>query len=360
MTPIKNFGARRIVFWTGACVLISFGLYGVREILTPFIVALIAAYLLNPAVVFLGRMRIPRIIGTALLILCFFALVGTSVFYTLPFLKRELLSLAADLPSYRDRLHGVLVPLFDGLDPYIKIGDLHQIKATTARHMTDAFSFSLKALAGIFTSSLALANLVSLLILTPIITFYFLRDWPRLVQKIQDLLPRDQTPIILDQVDLVNKTLRGYLQGQTMVCVILAIFYSVGLSLTGVRFACTIGIATGFLAFIPYFGFLIGCVVGISVAFAQFLNLDAIGWVCLVFALGQALESYFLSPTLIGDRTGLHPVWMIFALLSGGILFGFAGILLAVPTAAVLGVFVRFGVMRYRESLFYQGRTEDQ
>jgi predicted PurR-regulated permease PerM len=175
------------------------------------------------------------------------------------------------------------------------------------------------------------------------------------VARLNDLLPRDHAEVIREQALLANKTLAGFARGQSMVCLILAAYYAISLVIVGLPFGIVVGLAAGLLTFIPYVGSLSGFAVSMAIAIGQFDSWWSVGLVALVFVVGQALEGNFLTPKLVGDRVGLHPVWIIFALLAGGTLFGFVGLLLAVPVAAVIGVLVRFSIGQYRASKLYLG-----
>jgi predicted PurR-regulated permease PerM len=203
---------------------------------------------------------------------------------------------------------------------------------------------------------IAIANLLSLIFITPVVTFYMLRDWDRLIAHIDSLLPREYAATVREQAKAIDHTLAGFARGQASVCLVLAAYYASGLMLVGLPFGLVVGLAAGLLTFIPYLGAATGFVVGMAIALANFDSWTAIIAVAIVFAIGQVIESNVLTPRLVGNRVGLHPVWVIFALLAGGALFGFVGILLAVPSAAAIGVLVRFATGRYMESPVYLGR----
>jgi len=206
-------------------------------------------------------------------------------------------------------------------------------------------------LAGLFTNTLALANLVSLVLLTPLLIFYLLRDWPKILNYIHGLVPHTMKPSSLKLGDEINATLSGYFRGQASVCVILAFYYTLALSLMGLEFAFTVGLLSGLLAFIPYVGFFIGFVAAVGITLAQFSGFDYLFIVLAIYGTGQVVESFYLTPKLIGGRIGLHPVWVIFSLLAGGFLMGFTGLLLAVPLSATLAVLLRFAMNDYRQRL---------
>jgi predicted PurR-regulated permease PerM len=182
-----------------------------------------------------------------------------------------------------------------------------------------------------------------------------LRDWDRLIVRLDQLLPRPYAAVVREQALLIDETLAGYARGQATVCLVLATFYGLGLTLVGLEFGAAVGIVTGLLSFVPFVGATTGFVVGVGIALAQFSEWTSVFLVAAVFAVGQVLEGNFLTPKLVGDRIGLHPVWVIFALLAGGALFGFIGVLLALPVSAIVGVLVRFGTERYRASPLYHG-----
>ena len=346
---------RKSWIWIAIIMAILLCFYTIRGVLLPFIAGIMTAYLLNPLVKYLKKYNIPRSISAPLLILLTFCLIISFFLITIPFLQNQIIALTKQFPNYGQKIYHALKPLIDGLNHVIKIQDIDQLREKAETYMGDMFHWSLSTMVKILGNTLALANLLSLLILTPVVAFYLLRDWPAFTQGLMNLIPQDQKQTILKQMQEINRTLGSYLKGQCLVCVCLVLVYSIGLNLIGLKYASTIGMATGILAFIPYVGFLIGLVSALGVAMAQFGAWSTIGWVACVFFIGLAVESYILTPKLIGDRIGLHPVWIIFSLLVGGLLFGFAGMFLAMPVAATVGVLVRFGMVKYFQSAFYQG-----
>jgi predicted PurR-regulated permease PerM len=214
-------------------------------------------------------------------------------------------------------------------------------------------------LSGLVTGGVAIANLLSLIFITPVVSFYLLRDWDRLVAQVDSCLPRGSVGVVREQAGLIDRTLAGWVRGQFTVCLVLGTYYAAGLTLAGLDFGLVIGLLAGLLSFIPFVGAAVGLVGSVGLALVQFDDWLRIAIVAGVFFVGQAVEGNFLTPRLVGDRVGLHPVWVIFALLAGGALFGFVGVLLAVPVAATLGVLVRFLLQRYLESDMY-GSDEKQ
>jgi predicted PurR-regulated permease PerM len=202
---------------------------------------------------------------------------------------------------------------------------------------------------------MALLNLLSLIFVTPVVTFYLLRDWDRMVKRLRTMVPRDQLPTVERLAREVDAALGGVIRGQGLVCLFLAIFYATGLWLTGLRYGVVIGLLTGLFSFIPYIGMALGLCVGLVVAIFQFQDWFMVVVVAAVFGAGQFIEGNFVTPRLVGSRIGVHPVWLIFAVLAGAALLGIVGALLAVPAAAVFGVFIRFALERYRASALYNG-----
>jgi predicted PurR-regulated permease PerM len=207
---------------------------------------------------------------------------------------------------------------------------------------------------------MALVNILSLMVVTPIVAFYLLADWDKLVAKVDSWLPLDHAGAIRAIFIDINTAMAGFIRGQGTVCLLLGLFYALALTVAGLKFGLVIGLGAGLLSFIPYVGALVGGALAIGLALFQFWG--AWGWiaaVALVFAIGQFLEGNVLTPKLVGKSVGLHPVWLIFALSTFGTLFGFTGLLVAVPVAAALGVLTRFGIAQYQASLLFKG-TEDQ
>ena len=202
-------------------------------------------------------------------------------------------------------------------------------------------------------STLAVVNVLLLIFITPIVTFYILLDWHKITNKVESWFPKAHTKTIKEQLSYVDTALSGYIRGQTNVCLLLGAFYAVGLSLAGLDFGLFIGLATGILSFIPYVGILFGVTIGMMVALFQFGDSIHLLLVFAIFVVGQFIEGNFITPKLVGDKVGLHPVWIIFGMLSGAALFDFVGVLLAVPVTAVLGVIVRFAMKKYLSSPIY-------
>ena len=204
-------------------------------------------------------------------------------------------------------------------------------------------------------SKLAIVRGRPLLVVTPVVSWYLLRDWDRIIAQVDSWLPRAHRDVIREQFGLIDDTLAGFVRGQATVCLILGGAYALALELAGLQYGLVVGLISGLISFIPYVGSLVGLALSVGLAAIQFDEPMRIVLIAVIFVAGQAIEGNFLTPKLVGERVGLHAVWVLFAMLAGGSLFGFLGILLAVPVAAVIGVLVRFGLARYMDSAFYSG-----
>ncbi|HTV87918.1 MAG TPA: AI-2E family transporter [Stellaceae bacterium] len=343
----------RLIFWLGllVCAVLALGL--LRGILMPFATGFAIAYILHPAVARLERLGVNRgVASLALLILFLFAFAAVLVILV-PLIQGQIVQLIAGMPSFVTRLQGELGRFLQLLQQHLPAEDVGKVRDLVGTKIAEALTWLAGIVQGMVTSSLAILNIISLVIITPIVTFFLLRDWERMVAAIDSYLPRQSLDTVRGQARLISDTLVGFVHGQALVCLILAIFYGVALTAAGLSDGLALGVLIGVLAIIPILGVATGLVLAISLAAVQFGTWTAIIAVGGIFAFGQLMEANFLTPKLVGDRIHLHPVWVIFALLAGGTLFGFVGILVAVPAAAVIGVLARFALRRYVGSSLY-------
>lgn len=351
MTDKPLMSSRRFWLFAGLALLVFF--YLVKGILLPFVVGLGVAYFLDPPADRLERWGCSRNVATALITLAFFLLLMGAVAALAPVLYQQLSGLIAELPGYVQALQQTYQPrLEEWMAAFGQGGGAAE--ETLSGLSGDIAALSGGVLTGLMQSWAAVFSLVSLAVLTPVVTFYLLRDWDRLVAKVDELLPRDHAETIREQMREIDRTLASFVRGQMNVCVILGTFYAVALSLAGLKFGVLIGFLAGALVIIPYVGTVISAAMSLGVAYMQFTSLEDVAPVLAIFVAGQMLEGYFLTPKLVGGRVGLHPVWVIFGMLAGGALFGFVGVLLAVPVSAVIGVLVRFAIERYKQSDAYR------
>ncbi len=342
-------------FWLIGLALLVIALYLLRGILLPFVAGMAVAYFLDPICDRLEKFGCSRNWATAIVSIGFAIVVVVALLILVPLFQAQILDFAGRLPGYVDAVTNRVLPRLQSLAQRLGLGNLSDLRSGAGAQAGGIVAWVGAALIRLFSSGVALANLLSLLFITPVVAFYLLRDWDRLVVHMDGLLPRDHAATIRGQLCEIDRNLAGFARGQATVCLLLAIYYAAGLSLIGLDFGLAVGLGIGLLSFIPYVGSITGFVVAIGIALAQFDNWSSIGLVVVVFAIGQVLEGYVLTPRLVGNRVGLHPVWVIFALLAGGALFGFVGLLLAVPSAAVIGVLARFAVGRYRDSRYFRG-----
>lgn len=327
--------------------------YLLRGVMLPFVAGMAVAYFLDPACDWLERRGASRTLATATISILFFLLAALVIVLLVPLIYSQLVDLLQKFPGYLTAIRGKLVPLIASLEPLLGEAGIAELRSVLTQQGGDAVRWLGRMLGGLLTRVETVANVVSLLVITPIVSFYLLRDWDHLVAKVDSWLPRAHADMIREQFRKIDETLAGFVRGQVTVCVLLGTFYGVGLTLVGLEFGFVVGFGTGLVSFVPYFGMLIGFAVGLVIAIVQFGDALSVGLVAGVFLVGQFIEGNFVTPNLVGERIGLHPVWVIFALLAGGALFGFVGILIAVPTAAVIGVLMRFSIERYLESPLY-------
>lgn len=347
---------RQLRFWLIGFLLFLFSVYLLREILLPFVAGIAVAYLIDPLCDWLEGKGCSRTLATSLVTLWFIVAVIAVLLLLVPLLQGQILRLIEVLPSLIARVQDSTWPWLHLLQERWSV-DVSQLQNAVRDQAGTLIKWLGRALASLLSSGLALANLLSLVFVTPIVAFYMLRDWDKLIARIDHLLPRKYAPIIREQVKLIDRVLSGFIRGQASVCLLLGTFYAVGLTLIGLDFGLTVGMGAGLLSFIPYVGTIVGFIAGIGLALMQFSEWTPIALVAGVFIVGQVIEGNFLTPRLVGNRVGLHPVIVIFALLAGGALFGFLGILLAIPVAAVVGVLTRFGTKLYVTSHYYLDLT---
>jgi predicted PurR-regulated permease PerM len=350
--------ARQYRFWLAGLVLALIALYLLRAVLLPFVAGLALAYFLDPLCDRLEKWGCGRALATTLVLIGFTIFLVAVLLLLIPLIQAQVAGLVASLPTLVAGLLARVEPLLRLADEHLAPEEMASLKSALGSQAGSIVRWVGGALATVLTSGLALVNILSLIFITPVVTFYMLRDWDRLVARIDACLPRHSADVIRAQARLIDQTLAGYARGQATVCLVLGVLYATGLTLVGLDYGLVVGLLAGLLSFVPYVGTITGFVTSMGLAFAQFSDPLSIGLVFVIFLIGQVLEGYVLTPRLVGDRIGLHPVWVIFALLAGGALFGFVGVLLGLPAAAVVGVLTRFALGRYMDSPYYRGRTE--
>lgn len=344
---------RNIIFWLTASLLFGAFVYSVKGILLPFVIGTIAAYFLDPLADRLERDGLRRSIATALITAAFFSVIILLAALILPQLVEQGAALVSALPEYISAAREKLNPYIEKVTAVLKTNGLADTANNLEAVQGGVAETGTKIATGLWQSGLGLLNVISLLIITPVVTFYMLKDWDRIVAKFDSLLPRARAEEIREQFRLIDKSIAGFIRGQTNVCLIMALFFGVSLTACGLKYGFLIGITTGLLMFIPYVGFFTGFVIGTLIAVTQFDETWRIALIAGVFMTGQIIESSFITPKIVGERVGLHPLWIIFGILVGGTLLGFIGILLAVPITASAAVLLRYAIGKYKASAIY-------
>ncbi|HEX2151195.1 MAG TPA: AI-2E family transporter [Stellaceae bacterium] len=345
----------RALFWIGLVLLVVVVLGLVQSILMPFVVGFAIAYVLTPAVARLERWGIRRTLASFLVLILFLLGLSLILVILVPLIQGQVIQLIVSIPALVSSLQNQLTNLVELLQQRLPAEDVARLRDMLGAKMAEALTWLALLLQSLITSSFAILNILSLVIVTPIVTFFLLRDWEKMVAVIDSYLPRPSLETVRGQARLVSDTLVGFVHGQALICLILAAYYAGALSIVGLHSALAIGVLIGVLAIIPILGVATGFILALSLAVSQYGTWTAVVKVCAIFAVGQMAEANILTPKLLGDRVHLHPVWVIFALFAGGTLFGFIGVLLAVPAAAVIGVLARFALSRYRQSTLYKG-----
>ena len=339
--------------WLAVFVIISVLIYLLAPILMPFISAAVLAYIADPLADKLEK-KMSRNLAVSVVFLVLSLIAILLMLIVLPLLEKQIIVLAEKLPLYIDRAQNYLLPLLkDQLGLDVATFDLNMLKQSLSADWKAAGGIAATLLSSISQSGLILAGWIANLVLMLVVTFYLLRDWDSLMAKIHALIPRKNEKTIVVIVKESDEVLGAFFRGQMLVMFTLSVVYTIGLMLVGLDTALLIGGISGMVSFVPYLGFIVGIVVAGVAALMQFQDIMPLFYVAVVFITGQMLEGMLLTPWLVGDKIGLHPVAVIFAILAGGQLFGFVGILLALPVAAIVAVVLRHVHERYTESELY-------
>jgi predicted PurR-regulated permease PerM len=341
-------------YWGIAIAVFLLALWALGDVILPFVLGGAIAYLLDPVADRLEKLGLTRVLSVAVITVIGLFLFLILVLLVFPTLIQQSIALAEAAPALIDSLQATLTERF----PQLLDAD------STIRLQLDALGTKIQSqggtvINGLLSSAMGLINIIVLLVVVPVVAFYLLLDWDNMVAKIDDMLPRDHAPIVRQLASQVDTTLASFIRGQGTVCLALGSYYAIALMIAGLNFGLVVGVVAGLISFIPYIGALVGGALAICLALFQFWgDWVSIGIIAGIFVVGQFLEGNILTPKLVGQSVGLHPVWLIFALSVFGSLFGFVGMLVAVPMAAMIGVFARYGISQYRESLLYRGLSD--
>nr|WP_321510649.1 AI-2E family transporter [uncultured Celeribacter sp.] len=349
--PVRD----QMKYWSVAAAVFFALLWLLGDVILPFVLSMAVAYMLDPVADRLEDWGLNRVAATLVITVVAAVLFVLMVLLVIPTLVKQATDLVNTAPQLFDDLQAFLIGKF----PTILDQD-SQLHQTLLQIGETIKSKGGALLSGALSSAMSVFNVLMLLVLVPVITFYLLMDWDRMVAEIDKLLPRDHAPVIRKLASDIDRTLASFIRGQGTVCLILGTFYAASLMLVGLKFGLVAGAVAGALTFIPYVGAIVGGILSIGLALFQFWG--EWYWIAAVvgiFAIGQFVEGNILTPNLVGSSVGLHPVWLIFALSAFGTMFGFVGMLVAVPVAAAFGVIARFGFEKYQNSRLYRGLSDD-
>lgn len=345
---------RQAMFWTGTLIIFLLFLVVFSSVLLPFVAGMALAYFLDPVADRLEKLGLSRLAATILILLLFLMILVVGLMIIIPILATQLVDFIAKLPDYISQLQALMAnENSQWLKRYIGI-DSSTIQENLSALLQQGAGFLSTLLQSLWNSGKSLIDIAGLFIVTPVVAFYMLLDWDRMVDRIDSWVPRKQLYTVRGIARDMDAAVAGFVRGQGTLCLILGTYYAIGLTLTGLNFGLLIGFFAGLISFIPYIGSFVGLALAIGVALVQFWP----DWIMIVavagvFFLGQFVEGNILQPKLVGSSVGLHPVWLMFALFAFGSLFGFTGMLVAVPAAAAVGVLVRFALNRYLHSPMY-------
>jgi predicted PurR-regulated permease PerM len=341
-------------YWSIVAVVFLAVLWFLGDILLPFVIGAAIAYFLDPIADRLENMGLSRALATTLITLVAALLFIVAALVVVPLLVQQSLTLFDTAPALIEDFREYLTAQFPSL----------MDSESVLRKSLVSIGESIQSRGGQFVSSAiasvsSLVNVVLLFVIVPVVTFYLLLDWDRMVAQIDSLLPRDHAPVVRDLAGRIDTTLAGFVRGMGTVCLVLGTYYAVALMLVGLQFGLVVGFIAGLITFIPYVGALVGGALALGLGLFQFWgDWVSLGLVGVIFVIGQMIEGNVLTPKLVGSSVGLHPVWLLIALSVFGSLFGFVGMLVAVPVAAVIGVMVRYIIDQYKKGRLYKGLSE--
>lgn len=361
--PVRD----QLKYWGLTAAIFFILLWVLGDVLLPFILGAAVAYFLDPVADKLEALGASRVLATATITITAIMIFVLVALLVIPTLVNQTASLIASAPQYASDLASFLTDRFPALldetstlsQSLSKVGEAIQNRGGTLLETA-------------LSSAASLLSIVTLFVIVPVVSVYLLLDWDRMIERIDELMPRDHAPIIRQLARQIDQTLASFIRGMGTVCLILGTYYAFALMIVGLQFGLVVGFIAGIVTFIPYLGALIGGILAIGLALFQFWNgieivTDGvttyatdwmrIGLVAIIFVIGQVIEGNLLTPKLVGNSVGLHPVWLLLSLSVFGTLFGFVGLLVAVPLAAAIGVVIRFAIGQYNASLLYQGHS---
>ncbi|MCC0038392.1 MAG: AI-2E family transporter [Brucellaceae bacterium] len=351
---------RQIVFWLLAAVVFIAFVYVFSSILLPFVAGMVLAYFLDPVADRLERLGLSRTAATLVILFAFIVGFTLVLMILIPVVATQLADLIGRMPDYIARLQDFVTSIDESWLERVSGMDMESLRSGINNLLTQGAGFLTTLFESIWNSGRALVDIAGLFVVTPVVAFYMLLDWDRMVAKVDSWVPRDHVDTVRQIANDINRSTAGFVRGQGTLCLVLGVLYAIALTATGLNFGLAIGLIAGLISFIPYVGSIVGFGLSMGVALVQFW--PQWPWILVVagiFFAGQMIEGYILQPRLIGRSVGLHPVWLMFALFAFGYLFGFVGLLIAVPAAAAIAVLIRFALDRYLASPLYHGHGQD-
>ncbi len=348
---------RQALFWGLTAALFCAFLWLFRGILLPFVLGMVMAYFLDPIADWFTRRGLSRLTASLLILFIFLVLFVAVILVVVPVIGSQIAGFLQNLPQYLQRLETLAIEARAGPLSWMFEDTEQSLSQDFTAIVREGSAYVTTFVGQIWTQSLAVVNFLALFVVTPVVAFYLLLDWDRMIEKIDSWVPRQHVTTVRRLAREIDRSVAGFVRGQSTVCLLLGTYYAIGLTLVGLNFGLLIGLFAGLISFIPYVGSAVGLIIALGVALVQF-SPDWI-WVAAtlaVFFSGQFLEGNILQPKMVGASVGLHPVWLMFALFAFGAIFGFVGLLIAVPAAAAIGVLTRFALAKYLESEVYFGR----
>jgi len=336
--------------WIGTAIVVVLFIYLTRGVMLPFMAGLAIAYFLDPVTDMLEDRKVPRGAATAIVLVGFFTLIVGVILAFWPIVQAQIGAIADTLPKTLASLRPWLNETLTSLSTRFGVDLGSDVESMLAGFSDEILSKIKDGASGVLKGGLALFNILTLVLISPVVAFYLLRDWDLLVAKLNGWLPPSGAEIVRDQFKKIDTVLAGFVRGQLLVSTTMGVLYGVGWSLAGLDFGVVLGVLAGVMSFVPFVGALFAAIVAVAIAIGQWgFDPAQIGLVALVFLVVQVIEGAFLTPRLVGERVGLHPVWVLFAVFAGGEVMGFLGVLIAVPAAAAMAVLVRYWIERYLE-----------
>lgn len=345
---------QQIFFWLFSALCLFLFIWVFKEILLPFVVGIAIAYLLNPLLLKLDRYKVSRTVVTIFILTLFLVIFVALCAVVVPPLYREIVQLAERAPEYFDTFWNHLQPYFKMVEETVNEENLDEsIQQALKDNIGGALGAGTNLLARLLNGGLALVEFATFIIVTPLVAFFMMVEWQRITAWVDTHLPRHSYDEVKDLLSRIDSKISGFIRGQLLVAMTLGLLYALALSIAGLQYGFLIGIAAGALSVIPLFGSVVGLFASVGVAWLQTSDISFVMTVAGIFLVGQFLEGNFITPKLMGESVGLHPLWILFALMAGGAMFGIVGMVLAVPVAATAGVILSFMLQQYKDSPYY-------